>query len=275
MIFIIMGVIYLLILCTLPSLIYSFIIYVSAPYKTISFKKGLNYLLGGSIATVFLLMFMDSFPYWSGISYKAFNPILEPLEFLHFKNFIEIALLEETLKLSAFLFITNTKYKNTNDHPIGTMFYACMTSLGFAIVENVIYGINSNDPENVLMWRSITSVIGHMVFGLFMGYWIAVGRLGIRLRNRSLLDILVLKNVEIRNKFFGAIALITATIMHGMYDLELSINGDKGIVTIYIILLTMLFLSFFCSLHVNNLHIEGIKNNGKKKKNKAKKDKGN
>lgn len=275
MIFIIMGVIYLLILCTLPSLIYSFIIYVSAPYKTISFKKGLNYLLGGSIATVFLLMFMNSFPYWSGISYKVFNPILEPLEFLHFKNFIEIALLEETLKFSAFLFITKSSYKDSHDHPIGTMFYTCMTSLGFAIVENVLYGVNSDDPENILMWRSVTSVIGHMVFGLFMGYWIAVGRLGIRLRNRSLLDILVLKNIEIRNKFFGAIAVITATIIHGMYDLELSINGDKGIVTIYIILLTLLFLSFFCSLHVNNLYIEGIKNNGKKKKNKAKKDKGN
>ena len=262
-----MRVFYLFILCLLPSLIYSFIIYISAPYKTISFKKGLNYLLGGSAGTVFLLMFLNSFPYWSGISNLFFNPVTDPLEFFHFRNFIEIALLEESLKFSVFLLVTKLNYKKDKDHPIGIMFYACMVSLGFAFIENIIYGINSTNPENVLLWRSITSVIGHMVFGLFMGYWIAVGKLGVRLRNRSLLDIVVLKNLKIRQKFFGGIALISATIIHGMYDLELDINGDKGIVTIYMILITMMLLCFICSIHLNNLYTE---RNAKKKKTKTK-----
>jgi RsiW-degrading membrane proteinase PrsW (M82 family) len=267
MIFIIMRVFYLFILCLLPSLIYSFIIYVSAPYKTISFKKGINYLLGGSAGTVFLLMFLNSFPYWSGMSALIFNPITDPLEYLHFKNFIEIALLEESLKFLVFILVTKINYNKETDHPIGIMFYACMVSLGFAFIENIIYGINSKNPENVLIWRSITSVIGHMIFGLFMGYWIAIGKLGIRLRNRSLLDILVLKNTQVRQKFFGFIALISATIIHGMYDLELDINGEKGIVTIYIILLTLSFLCFLSSIHVNNLYIH---RNGQKKKTKTK-----
>jgi len=265
-----MRVFYLFILCLLPSLIYSFIIYVSAPYKTISFKKGLNYLLGGSVGTVFLLMFLNSFPYWSGISGLLFDPKISPFEYLHAKNFIEVALLEESLKFTVFIIVTKINYKNDFDHPNGIMFYACMVSLGFAFIENIIYGLTVNNPENVLLWRAITSVIGHMIFGLFMGYWIAVGKLGIRLRNRSLLDIIILKNSEIRQKFFGFIALISATIIHGMYDLELSLNGERGIVTIYIILLTFSFLCFLCSIHVNNLYID---RNAKKKKNKIKKKK--
>ena len=269
MIFIIMRVFYLFILCLLPSLVYGFIIYVSAPYKTISFKKGINYLLGGSAGTVFLLMFLNSFPYWSGISTLVFNPNTDPLEYLHFKNFIEIALLEESLKFSVFILVTKINYKKETHHPNGIMFYACMVSLGFAFIENITYGINSNNPENVLLWRSITSVIGHMIFGLFMGYWISVGKLGVRLRNRSLLDIIVLKNTRIREKFFGFIALISATIIHGMYDLELDINGPKGIVTIYIILLTLSSLCFLCSIHVNKLHVD---RNPKKKNTKTKKE---
>ena len=192
--------------------------------------------------------------------------------FLHFKNFIQIAFIEELSKFVAFLIIEKHRRKKgkLNDHPLATMFYVGMVSLGFAIVENVHYGVRAVDPTTTIMWRSITAVIGHTVFGLFMGYWIVIGRVGGRLNNRSLLDILVLKKEKIRMVIFSFIGLFVATVLHGIYDLHLDMNGYYGLTTLYMLLIFSLVGIFWCFINVNNLHIKKLntEKNGKKKTNK-------
>src|SRR5690606_29054899 len=115
---------------------------------------------------------------------------------------VQVAAMEEFSKLVIFLIIEKYRRKsgNVKDHPLATMFYMTMVSLGFAVIENIHYG--SMYGEGILYWRAITAVIAHMVFGLFMGYWIAMGRMGTRFYDRSLFDIVVNKRKRLRNTIY-------------------------------------------------------------------------
>ena len=68
MIFIIMGIISIMVLSLLPALIYSFIIYITIPYKTINIKNGMVYLVGGFMSVILLLYFFYLFPGWNNIA---------------------------------------------------------------------------------------------------------------------------------------------------------------------------------------------------------------
>ncbi len=264
-----MGIITIIILSLVPALIYAFIIFSVVPHNAIKPRIALHYLCGGFLSVVLLLSFFGIIPFWGHISESVFTPWLKPLEFLHFKNFIQIAFIEELSKFAVFLIIEKHRRKKgkLNDHPLATMFYVGMVSLGFAIVENVHYGLRVVDPTTTIMWRSITAVIGHTVFGLFMGYWIAIGRIGGRVKNRSLLDIMVLNKQKIRIGIFSFMGLFVATILHGIYDLHLDLNGNNGLTTLYMLLIFSLVGVFWCFINVNNIYIKKLKieQNGKKK----------
>ena len=252
MIFIIMGIISIMVLSLLPALIYSFIIYITIPYKTINIKNGMVYLVGGFMSVILLLYFFYLFPGWNNIASVITNHKIYPLHFLHAKTFIQVGLVEELVKLITFIIIekllNNDKRKY---HPLSTMFNVAMISLGFAVVENVSYAMKAFDPLDVILWRSVTAVIGHMVFGLFMGYWIALGRVGTRLKNRSLFDIVVLKSDKLRRRIFILIGLLSAIILHGIYDLHVFINGDRGISTLYMLLIMSLLAASWCFKNLN------------------------
>tara|TARA_R110002126_G_scaffold82497_10_gene202234 strand:- start:7304 stop:8230 length:927 start_codon:yes stop_codon:yes gene_type:complete len=250
----------IIILSLVPALIYAIIIFSVVPHNAITPKIGLHYLCGGALSVVLLLSFFGIAPFWGGISQSVFVPRLKPLEFLHFKNFIEIAFIEELSKFLVFLIIEKRRRKKgkLNDHPLATMFYVGMVSLGFAIVENVHYGLSVVDPTTTIMWRSITAVIGHIVFGLFMGYWIVIGRIGGRVKNRSLLDIMVLNKENVRRDIFSFIGVFVAIVLHGVYDLHIDMNGHKGLTTLYMLLIFSLVGIFWCFINVNNLHIKKL-----------------
>lgn len=209
---------------------------------------GLNYLVGGFLSVGLLLYFFNLFPFWVSLTDYFFDPKLYPLHYIHFKNFIQIGLIEESFKLLTFFIIED--YRNTRkigpDHPLATMFYVGMVSLGFAIIENVQYASHSMRPLDTLFWRSVTAVIGHMVFGLFMGYWISLGRLKPRLKNRSFIDIVVLKRDKLKRRFFVVVGLLAAIILHGLYDLHISITGNAGISSLYMLLIMSLLGVFWC-----------------------------
>jgi len=251
-----MGIINIILLSLLPAIIYSFIIYITVPYKTINIKTGLFYLVGGFLSVGLLLYFFNLFPVWTNLAEYVSDPLLYPLHYLHFKNFIEIGFIEELSKVTTFFILE--RYRNNKkkckDHPLGTMFYVGMISLGFAVIENIQYGMRSPDPTDTILWRSVTAVIGHMVFGLFMGYWIALGRLKPRLKNRSMFDIIILTADKLKRRFFIIIGLLAATITHGIYDLHLSIHGQSGITTLYMFLIMCLLGSFWCFKNIHKLY---------------------
>jgi RsiW-degrading membrane proteinase PrsW (M82 family) len=251
-----MGIINIIVLSFLPAIIYSFVIYITVPYKTINLKTGLFYLIGGFLSIGLLMYFFQIFPTWSNLSSYVSDPLIYPLHYLHFQNFIQIGLIEELSKLGTFFLLE--RYRNNqesrNDHPLAIMFYVGMVSLGFAVIENIQYALNSTDPGDTIMWRSVTAVIGHMVFGMFMGYWISIGRLKPRLKNRSLFDLVILKADKFKRKLFIFIGLGAATILHGIYDLHLAINGNAGISTLYMLLIMSLLGVFWCFKNIHKLY---------------------
>ena len=251
-----MGIINIIVLSFLPAILYSFIIYVTTPYKTINIKTGLFYLVGGFLSVGLLLYFFRVFPAWTDLAGYVSDPNLYPLEYFHVQNFIQVGLIEELAKLGTFFLLE--RYRNNqekrNDNPLAIMFYVGMVSLGFAIIENIQYALNSPAPTDTLMWRSITAVIGHMVFGMFMGYWITIGRLKPRLKNRSLFDIIILKSDKLKRRLFIFIGLGAATILHGIYDLHLTINGQAGITTLYMLLIMSVLGVAWCFNNVYKLY---------------------
>lgn len=241
----------------LPALIYSFIIYLTVPYKTIKFKQALPYIFVGFMSVGLLKYFWIVYPEWHSLTIDWMGqPDRSPFKFMHAFYFVQVGLIEELSKLGIFLLYEGYRRRTqkVKDHPISTMFFVGMISLGFAVIENIQYGVMSRDPMDTLWWRSITAVIGHMVFGLFMGYWIAIGKLGARRYDRSLIDMIINKNKRIRNIFYTAVGLFAATILHGIYDLHIELNGAGGITGLYILLIMSLLGAFWCFRNLNDLY---------------------
>lgn len=255
----------------LPALIYSFVIYLTVPHKTIKFNEALPYIVVGFMSVGLLKYFWVIYPEWHDVAFNLVgNPEKNPFGFYHVFYFLQVAFIEELSKLGIFLIYERYRRKTqeVKDHPIATMFHMGLISLGFAVVENIQYGTMSMFPMDTLWWRSITAVIGHMVFGLFMGYWIAMGRMGPRLYDRSLLDIIINKQKQLRNIVFTVIGFFAATILHGIYDLHIEVNGPSGITGLYMLLIMSLLGAYWCFKNLNKLYkrkINSLRNKINKK----------
>ena len=245
-------------LSLLPALVYMFVIYITVPYKTINLKTALLYLVIGFMSVGFLKNFWIVFPDWKHIAewFTGVPPLLKPLKYYHYYFFVQVGFIEEFSKLIIFLLIEKFRRNNftVNDHPLGTMFYMGMVALGFAVIENIQYGMLSMDPTSTLYWRSFTSVIGHMVFGFFMGYWISYGRLGKKEGARSILGLFLNKFTKFKKVFYVIIGIFCASVLHGMYNLELTLQGAGGSVVIYMLLIGSLMGCFWCFKHLIKEH---------------------
>lgn len=250
----------------LPAVVYSFIIYLTVPYKTIKFNTALLYIVVGFLSVGLLRYFWLVYPDWHTLTETLVGPThLNPFKYFHTYYFIQVGFIEELVKLTIFLLFDRYRRRSLSakDHPMSTMFFVGMISLGFAVIENIQYGTMSASPMDTLWWRSITAVIGHMVFGLFMGYWISMGRIGTRLYDRSLFDIIINKRKRIRNVLYILVGLFTATILHGVYDLHIEMNGANGITGLYIILIGSLLGVGWCFKNINKAYkkkVESLKN---------------
>jgi len=140
------------------------------------------------------------------------------------------------------------------DHPVATMIFMGMVSLGFSVIENIFYGASSDFPLTVLWWRGITSVVAHMVFGLFMGYWISLGRMKARAKDPTSLDVALSGSTLGRKIVFTIFGFLSATILHGIYDLHLEMNGPSGITGVYILLVMSLLGVYWCFRNLSKLH---------------------
>jgi len=255
------------ILSFLPAILYSGLIYVSLPYKIIDPIKALYYLIGGFLSVGVFIVINQVFP-WIGNSHnELFNPLINPLSNLHYKFFIVVGLLEEASKLIAFLILekNNKTTDKEKPNPLATMFYVSMVSLGFAILENIKYVTSSSDPGYVIALRSVTALVGHLVFGLFMGYWVSFGRLKTRLKNRSIVDLLLYKNSKLKRKVFMFVGLISATILHGIYDLHITLNNSGSLTTIYMLLIICVIGAMWCFRNLFRLDIKQKEINSKER----------
>jgi RsiW-degrading membrane proteinase PrsW (M82 family) len=251
-----------LVFCSfIAGLIYSSIIYATVPYKIIDIKVAIGYLLGGSVAIFAVLEVHDTFPWWLSLGdtiteylfdytwvYDLFN--------LQITYFIQVGFLEEVMKVSVFL-LYGLLRSEAGDHPVATMFYMMMVSLGFGMVENYLYAINSvgsdfPHPFQVLSIRSFTATLGHMTFGLISGFWIALGRLPANTYTRSWFDVVIKKRPLTRKWVYLSIGLLGAIIFHGIYNFNSAVFGAQSIGIIYIQLIIGLLAGGWCFKYLND-----------------------
>lgn len=270
-----MGFLGIVFFSVIAGLTYSGIIYITVPYKSIDIKVATGYLLGGSLAIAGVLTVHDLFPWWlelgDNITQYLFDfTYIYDVFRLQIMYFIQVGFLEEVMKVSVFLVYGLLRY-DKNDHPVATMFYVMMVSMGFGLVENFHYAVNTigsefPHPFQVLTVRSFTATIGHMVFGLISGFWIALGRIPIRNYGRSLFDVVVNKTPKLRRWIYNLIGLLGALIFHGVYNFNNATFGVQSLGIIYLQLIIGLLAGSWCFKYL----MDSYKKSKKKSKNRLK-----
>jgi len=199
----------LLLALVLPPLLYAGLIYLTSPYKSIDIKRGLYHIMAGFTSVFILSIIFLVIPSWSGSSVDFLN------------TFFFIAPKEELVKLLVFLTLGGVASRSS-EHPVATMFYMGMVGLGFSLVENIqyvmIYG------EEVLLTRMFTATIAHMLFGMFMGYWIAKGNINNGRGNRSVFGVLMGNNLRLKRNIYVLLGWLAAVGYHGLWNYNLMIS---------------------------------------------------
>jgi RsiW-degrading membrane proteinase PrsW (M82 family) len=214
----------LLIFSVLPAIIYSLIIFHKSPKGIVNKKPMWSYLAFGFLSIQILKVIHFLFPHIH--EYIEFNNTFhiieggiiaqEPTLWAVFVfAFFQVAFFEEISKWFAFR-VGNAVRGDTRDgkdSPFAVMFYCVMIAVGFAVFENINYvgralwgDLKDVNPHEMLLVRSLNSVVVHMVSGLFMGYFIALGR--------------GCKNI-FKHAGYTIVGLITASMFHGLYDYNL------------------------------------------------------
>lgn len=125
-----------------------------------------------------------------------------------YNAFFKVAFIEE---FSKFLFVRFILYNNKNfNEPFDGIVYAVMVSMGFATLENVIYVFDQGFATGVL--RMFTAVPAHASFGILMGFFLGKAKFTHR-----------------QGLYFGLMALLIPTILHGSYDYFWFISYVPGI----------------------------------------------
>jgi len=150
-----------------PVLILLFYIFIRDKYEKEPVKLLLTGLLLGVLSTGMVL--------GAGSIVLPLAPEENGLALAFFSAFISSAGIEEAVKFILLYFlIWRTKEFN---EPFDGIVYAVFISLGFAAVENVLYVL---DPFlgglETAFSRAFLAVPGHMLFGVFMGYYMGFAK---------------------------------------------------------------------------------------------------
>ena len=219
--------------------IYSLIIFFTSPYKSVSYKRGLLFLLAGIFSTEVVHLIYFFIPYL-GESHSDF-----------FTYFGIVGPVEEVSKFIMFYgMMSLTKDKKVSEHPFKYMFYFGMTGLGFALLENIHYIMYYG--EEILLPRSFTSTIAHMIFGLLFGYYIGLGSITRKsFENRSIFGVLVRKNKKIKKFIYFLTGYLLASYYHGMYNYNLATSDESAGI---ILMILLAFGLIICKLLADDLN---------------------
>lgn len=212
-----------LLVAFIPVLLYIFVIWSTTPWKSISLGTAFQYLFTGLISIGIILTVFRIFP---GCQKPLFG--YNPSFSLLFLCYIQVALLEEVCKLAAFSIGDRIrKDERGYDSPIGVMFYCGISALGFAFLENVSYAMQYGGE--VIIFRSVVSMMVHFLCGLIMGYWVSVSRLPFKLENRSMFEVMCGRRPLFKKISYYTIGIFCAVSLHGLYDFNIFTGGSDSV----------------------------------------------
>ncbi|MFD0993078.1 PrsW family intramembrane metalloprotease [Tenacibaculum geojense] len=117
------------------------------------------------------------------------------------------------------------------DEPYDGIMYAVMVSMGFAMLENILYVFKYGFQTGIT--RAFTAVPAHATFAILMGYFMGKAKFS---NNRA---------------YYNLLGLFIATVFHGAYDFFLFINYIPGI---SVGAFLSLFLGFFLANKAIKIH---------------------
>ena len=174
-----------------PVFIILFYVYFRDKYEKEPILLLIWALLSGMLITIPILFIEQGLS-----SFAAAN--LDPSSQIIWSAFVVAAGSEETFKFIA-LFILIWANKNFNERFDGIV-YAVFVSLGFALVENLLYVVQGGISVGWL--RAITAVPAHALFGVTMGYYFGMARFS----SGGMKTAFIIR------------ALLWPIILHGFYD---------------------------------------------------------
>lgn len=207
----------LLISSITPVIIFLYLIYIKDQIKEPNTLLA-KCFLGGFLSI--LLTFAIALP----VSYLG-GVFQSPLVKSFYDAFFCAAIPEE---LSKFVILYWVVWKSKDfDHHYDGIVYAVFVSLGFALVENIMYVFQHGFTTAIL--RAVLAVPGHGFFGVIMGYYLALSKFNVGDAKRNL----ILKSILI------------PILFHGLYDFLLmyfSSNNENNILLSTVLLVTFTFL---------------------------------
>jgi len=114
-----------------------------------------------------------------------------------YNGFVVAGFTEELWKLGA-VYLLIWRNPEFNERFDGIV-YAVFVSLGFAAVENVLYVLDGG--TQVALSRALTAVPAHALFGVMMGYYLALAKFNPEERESNMIK-----------------ALVVPVLFHGFYD---------------------------------------------------------
>lgn len=171
-------------------------------------------LLGGCLSTLLSLLMSIPLGAISGVFPGAF------LSSIH-QSFLEAAIPEELAKFGILYFLI---WKSRElDHSYDGIVYSVFVSLGFALIENILYVFEGG--FSVAIARAILAVPGHGLFGVMMGYYFSLARFHEGKKRRE----------------FLIKSLVMPILFHGAYDFLLFYMGASSENILLVIFLLILF----------------------------------
>lgn len=171
-------------------------------------------LLGGCLSTLLSLLMSIPLGAISGVFPGAF------LSSIH-QSFLEAAIPEELGKFGILYFLI---WKSRElDHSYDGIVYSVFVSLGFALIENILYVFEGG--FSVAIARAILAVPGHGLFGVMMGYYFSLARFHEGRKRRE----------------FLIKSLVMPILFHGAYDFLLFYMGASSENILLVIFLLILF----------------------------------
>lgn len=177
--------------------------------------------------------------------------------YLILENFIGVALVEEGLKWIILYFVTR-RNKNFNSLFDG-LIYAVFVSLGFALLENVLYVFNYGFETAVL--RAVTAVPGHMFDGVIMGYFYTLWRSSFLAHSLETYfmskEKITVRMGEFKPKRLLALSLVMPVLAHGFYDYCCSKDAWWSTAVFYIFLIALYVYCFSKIRELSKLDMPG------------------
>jgi len=198
-----------------PVLIILIYIYVRDKFNREPFWLLFLSVLGGMLSVIPVLLV--------GIVTELIAPLFQGIQLAFYHAFIQAGFVEELFKLLVVLILVwGSRHF---DERFDGIVYAVFVSMGFALVENIMYVFGGGLQVGLL--RMVTAVPAHAIFGVAMGYYLGLAKFN-----------------PWKRSTYIVLAFIVPWLLHGFYDFAI-MAGYSWLLIVFIFYLIFMYIYGF------------------------------